>query len=649
MAFTKVCERDAYLRGCVPLAVALALAMLLCPAAHANVEPSADADSEELELLLSVLDEETTLATRTRLNRDFVPGMVSVLRGDALQALGARTVLDALSLIPGFQVLREANGSGNLSVRGITVPFNAGNTKVLLDSVALSREESGGNSAVLLLPIERVERIEVMRGPGSSIHGGFAFSGVINVITRKQDARLFVTCDSEHGASLGAHRGWSSSDGEWRGYGGIALAEHGDDAGPIGTRPDDEFSWMSAGLEGRGLSLNLHHTERDQEILPAPGLRLPSSERSTAIEARQHFVLDPSLDLEARVAWLDNDFASATTGKRFVGNRIEGRFDAFWRPLPAHHMLLSVEASHSRFERGDIRVPIAPEQALLETHVTDKNRRVLALSAQDEIELGEDLSAIVGLRWDDYDDVRTQTSPRLGLLWRAAEQHIFKFQYAEGFRAPTYWELYARGPRDTDLGFETMRTAEIGYVYRRADATARVTAFRSKIDDLIYLILPPPADGSPTSFNNVNQADSRGVELEWEQKLGNHFDLLGNLSYVDTSDTRSTSGPRGDSAVAADWIANVGAIWRPTADLSVGMRWLHVGDRAAFSGTLDGYDNVDLTVGWRPSAAPWEIQLGVRNALDDEIDYPFALPFATDSQFFAPRTYWLRLSWNFAQ
>lgn len=634
-------------RSLIPVALTAALTLLPGAAlAEAMLDESSESDAAELESLLDILDEETTIATRTRLNRDFVPGMVSVLRGDALEALGARTVLDALSLIPGFQVLREANGSGNLSVRGITVPFNAGNTKVLLDSVGLSREESGGNSAVLLLPIERVERIEVMRGPASSIHGGFAFSGVINVITRKQGGRVFASGDSLHGASLGGHGAWSSGDGEWRGFGGFSWAAHGDDAGPIGAHPDDAASWASAGLEGRGLSLTLHHTERDQDIAPAAGIRLPSGEESTAVEARQRFAVNTDLDFEARLAWLDNDFASATTGKHFAGNRIEAQFDTFWRPMPTHQMLLSVEASRSRTETGDIRVPIEPGPPLLETHISGKQRRVLALSAQDEIELGAELSAIVGLRLDDYDDVEAQTSPRLGLVWRAAEGHIFKAQYAEGFRAPTYWELYADGERDPELGFETMRTAEVGYVYRRPGATARITVFKSNIDDLIYVILPPP-EGMPTSFDNVNEARSRGVEFEWEQSLGSNLELLGNLSYVDTWDSRSTSGPQGDSAVAADWIGNLAAVWRPAAGLSLALRWLHVDDRHAYSGTLDGYDNVDLTLGWRPGSGPFEFGLGVRNALDDDINYPFALPNATLSQYFAPRTYWMRLVWNF--
>ncbi|MBD8524466.1 TonB-dependent receptor plug domain-containing protein [Pseudomarimonas arenosa] len=642
MARYLACDVEALFRGLL-LGLALTGLSMTAPAEAAN-DDAADEDSE-LASLLALLDEETTIATRTRVNRDFVPGMVTVLRGDALRALGARHVLDALSLVPGFQVLREANGSGNLSVRGITVPFNAGNTKVLLDSVGLSREESGGNSAVLLLPIERVERIEIMRGPGSSIHGGFAFAGVINVITHKQGAQVFVSGDSDSAVAAGGHIAWGRDAGNWQGYVGGALADHGEDAGPIGQHPNDEVSWATLGLQRNAFSLTLHHTDRDQYLAPVPGIRLPSGEQSTAIEARQAFQLGPRADLEARVAWLENAFASATTGKRFSGSRIEGEVDLFWRPLDAHQVLLRMEAAQSRTDLGIIRLPAAPDPALLETSVRDQQRQLLAFTIQDQIELSETVSATLGLRWDDYDDVQSQFSPRLGLVWQAAERHILKAQYAEGFRAPTYWELYPRSERDERIGFETMGSAELGYVYRRPGATARVTLFRSSTDDQIYVVLPPPP-GQPTQFDNSNRYRSRGVELEWEQNIGADFDLLANLSYADTWDSRSTSGPDGDSAVAADWIGNLAAIWRPRAGLSLALRWLYVDDRHAFSGELDGYDKLDLTLGWRRPASNWEVELGVRNALDDPIDYPFALPFSTVSQHFAPRTWWLRLHWH---
>ena len=105
--------------------------------------------------------------------------MVSVLHGEHLEAMGVKTVAEAMSLIPGIQVSLNRAGQPVLNVRGTHYPFNSGNVKVLLNAIALSRESSGINSSVLFIPIEQVDRIGVIRGPGSNIHGDFAMGGLV--------------------------------------------------------------------------------------------------------------------------------------------------------------------------------------------------------------------------------------------------------------------------------------------------------------------------------------------------------------------------------------------------------------------------------------------------------------------------------------
>jgi iron complex outermembrane receptor protein len=151
----------------------LLLSTLVSAPLFAQEQGSVD-EGAELEALLK---QETELATRTRMNHDFVPGMVTVLQGDDLEALGVRNVLEALSLVPGSSRW-DVYGSPLILVRGINFIFNSGNIKILVDSVPLNQESAGTNSSILLLPIEDVERLELMRGPGSAIHGDFAYLGL---------------------------------------------------------------------------------------------------------------------------------------------------------------------------------------------------------------------------------------------------------------------------------------------------------------------------------------------------------------------------------------------------------------------------------------------------------------------------------------
>ena len=169
------------------------------------VNSAGEEDRRELKELLAVLDEETAVATKTKMNNDYVPGMVTVLHGEQLEALGVKTVAEALAMVPGIQVARLSTGEPTVKVRGIAFPFNAGNVKVMLNSIALSRESSGINSSVLLTPLAQVDRIEVIRGPGSSIYGNFAMAGVVNIITKHPGGRLFGQAGDDESRGGGGH------------------------------------------------------------------------------------------------------------------------------------------------------------------------------------------------------------------------------------------------------------------------------------------------------------------------------------------------------------------------------------------------------------------------------------------------------------
>ncbi|NJN46326.1 MAG: Plug domain-containing protein [Candidatus Competibacteraceae bacterium] len=146
----------------------------------------ASEDEQWLEEMLQVLDESTEIATKSRLNADFVPGTVTVLHGRDLEALGMRNVWEALALIPGVMTLQrvpDAPTDIGLAIRGLATEFNY---KVLLNGVTMARDISGLPSQTLTLPIEQVERIEFIRGPGSVLYGDFAYNGVLNILTRQK-------------------------------------------------------------------------------------------------------------------------------------------------------------------------------------------------------------------------------------------------------------------------------------------------------------------------------------------------------------------------------------------------------------------------------------------------------------------------------
>ncbi|HEY9016744.1 TonB-dependent receptor [Thiomicrospira sp.] len=161
--------------------ITLSLSVAILPfQLHAN-----DSDQQAYQELMALLNAQTELVTRTKVNADYVPGSISVLRGTELMRYGVRTVKDALSMTASIEVQPNHLGQSVLVMRGLGTPYSGGTVKLMLDDVNMVNSSAGYSEGILHMPIEQVERIEVIRGAASVLHGDFAYSGVVNVISKK--------------------------------------------------------------------------------------------------------------------------------------------------------------------------------------------------------------------------------------------------------------------------------------------------------------------------------------------------------------------------------------------------------------------------------------------------------------------------------
>jgi outer membrane receptor protein involved in Fe transport len=143
------------------------------------------ANSDILELERSI-EEATEIATVSKINIDYAPSVVSVLKSEKLRALGVTKVSDALALLPGVQIHLNQLGETVSIFRGFRNPnaYLSDKIKVMLDGVAINSETYGAAGFVMDLPINIVDRIEVLRGPGSTLYGSGAFYGAVNIVTK---------------------------------------------------------------------------------------------------------------------------------------------------------------------------------------------------------------------------------------------------------------------------------------------------------------------------------------------------------------------------------------------------------------------------------------------------------------------------------
>lgn len=599
----------------------------------------AQEEDAELAALLEVLENETAIATKTRMNSDYVPGIVTVLEAEELEALGFETVWEALAMVPGMQTVRDGSATPSLIVRGIQFPFNNGNVKILIDGVPLSRESSGINSTALNLPVEAVERVEVIRGPGSVIYGDFAFMGIVNIVTRRHGTRLSLRGDTA--VQSGLARFATPPTSRWQVAGTVAALGTSDAHVHAGRRAEEERHAALVTITRGNFALNGQLLQRDiGDTTPQPGPpgpRIVADEISWALQARYGKTLAKDLVATATATLLDTRIVSGTSDyddrvKRFAA-------DLQWDRFARQSWLIGAEISDVDILTATHRPPVPNARPFT---VTGATREIVSLTVQDRIDLGERITVTAGARLDDYSDTGSRVTPRLSVVWRASDNHIVKAQYAEGFRAPTFFESYGGGTQNTDLDFEVNATTELNYVYRRPRMVARATLFHSELKDMVFGGLPGGR------FGNSRAASAGGLELEWTQQIGELVKLVANAAFVDTEDNR---GPlpltTHESEAAADWMSDLALLVRPLPKTIVSLHWNHVAERQV-SSNGDAYDAVDLTATRQDLFLHGlSARAGIKNALGDDIRYIGVRPNgAIDALVYGERTWWLGVSWK---
>jgi iron complex outermembrane receptor protein len=584
-----------------------------------------------------------------------------VLHGEQLEALGVRTVLDALSLVPGIQVSRISSGEPTVKVRGMSFPFNAGNIKVMLNSIAISRESSGINSSVLLTPVALVERIEVIRGPGSAIYGDFAMAGVVNIITRNAGGRVFAGGGDDHSRAAGGHYVYRAPESDLSLGINLSAVDDGESSA-INLKDPDEARYLAvATLQYKKFTLTAEGFTRSVEVSPGPAppgppgggppppppppggpgpVRTEQLEKVWALQGRQELSLGGA-DVDLSLGYLKNYSDTDEPSREFRGDRVSAGLDAKFSPWSGQQFLLGMNYAHSVIDHAaDIASLNAPGGTGIFSGIT---RNSYSLGLQDAISLGNRFTLTLGLRYDDYDDVGEHLTPRIAGVFQAAEHHVLKAQYSEGFRAPTFWELYRTGSANENLDFEVIKTLEFSYIYRRPRQVARLTLYHSKIDNGLL------SAGAGLPFTNGVDISTQGVELEWEQQLSNTFRWQANLSYVDTRDTRwnQPAGEEESPGIAA-WLGNLAGIWQPLPKLTATGRLLYVGERHAAGGSVAGYEIVDFTLSrtdlFRPGLS---LRCGVKNIFDHALVYTTQRPIGLSRDEYPGRTWWLQATYDF--
>ncbi len=177
---------------------------------------AADTPSAGEDLSLLYGDEESvSIATGSAKPLRLVPAVASVITARDMEEMGATTLDEALALVPGLYAGISAFNrlNPNWSIRGVST-HQTPQVLLLRDGVPITHFYNGARPNLFHLPVAGIERIEVIRGPGSAVYGADAYAGVINVITRKATGLAGAEA-GVRGGSFGRREAWGQYGGQW--------------------------------------------------------------------------------------------------------------------------------------------------------------------------------------------------------------------------------------------------------------------------------------------------------------------------------------------------------------------------------------------------------------------------------------------------
>lgn len=643
-------------------------------------------DAAKLQDLMTLLEQETELATRSGMNADFVPGMATILIGEDLMRRGVRNVGEALALVPGISEGLEMTGERQILSRGVGYGYASGNLKVLLDGVSMNVTLYATANPVLNIPIEQIERIEVVRGPGASVHGEFAFAGVIDVITRKRQRT--ISAQAMDGADRGGGGSWYWEDPQrelsasfnvlgLEGNAGVNVAEDALYAigrpalsnAPSSSNESHRYRGLFANLNWRDFFIAAKVLDDDygdyfgiNHFLPPDDERLASRQGYQSLQLGADLPLGERLSTRLRLEALryerDRDDLYVSPAEYFIDDpvymgqnyqetRYQAGVDLRWRPNDRHQLLFGLEASQTEVDEASWEWPdvFSIDYPWLDD---SRDRRILSLVVQDQYRVSEPVTLTGALRLDDYSDLSSYLSPRLAAVWRIDNENILKLQYARAFRPPTFYELeYPANGEQLDAGEIT--TYELGYILRKPTWKGRLILFRSDLTNPIIF------GDSESGYINSADARLRGIELEYEHRFGDDLRIDANLSYVDSLDRGNGRALPGGT----DLLGNLALLWRPVEPWTAALQVQYVGERERRfddnRSPVEAYATADLTLSYSSASAPGlYAHLGVKNLTDTDVRYPdqltslggVSLPYLDDYP--RPgRRWWLSVGYAF--
>jgi iron complex outermembrane receptor protein len=486
------------------------------------------------------------------------PSSVSIVTADEIKKYGYRTLADVLNSLRSFHVTYDRNYS-YLGVRGFgrTGDYNS-RFLVLVDGHRINDNvyDSVSIETGFILDIDLIDRVEVIRGPSSSLYGSNAFFGIINIVTRSGQDVHSVEVSGEAG-SFDTYKSRLSFGNRFENgiemiFSGSLFDSKGQDLFfkefdssatnngiAQGCDYDRNYSLFSK-LSYQDFTLEGDYASRTKGIPTASYETDFNDPRNRTVDEEGYVDLKYEHDFQNKLLIISHlyydiykysgDYIySGVVNKDFAKGEWWGGEVMLNKTLLDRHKFTVGAEYQVNSKQNQKNFNEDPFEMILD----DKRRsKRWALYLQDEFTILKNLILNAGIRYDHYDKFGGTTNPRLALIYSPFKKTTFKLLYGTAFRIPNVYELYYNvSPQkgNPDLKPEEITTYELVYE-QYLGKTIRLTfgGFSNKITDLIDSKIDPT--NNLLVFKNVDEIKANGFEVELEGRLNSG--LRGRISYT---------------------------------------------------------------------------------------------------------------------
>jgi vitamin B12 transporter len=527
----------------------------------------------ELPTSAQEMDDLVVTATRLATPRGELASSVTVITAEDIQRRQFRSVPQALRSVPGLHVVQTGGPGQQTSVfmRGA----NSNHTLVLIDGVEVSDPSSPAGAVDFSnLWLDNIERIEIVRGPQSTLYGSDAIGGVIQITTRRGEGKLHGAGKLEGGSDNTVNQQASAAGSTDRvnySFGVTHTDTDGDSVTPARLRngvsaEDDNYeNWTTSARLGMAVSDTLEVTVFgryiDSETDLDPELEMfgfgTTEDRDARLDQTEYLLrgeataqlLDGLWEATFSTSYTDydrknrNDRQSPTetlTRTSFDGDKLKFELKNDFYPVDAHILTLGLETEKENMDSGGF----SDFGGFFIGEETNADARNKAVYTQDQFSYGERIFGTIGMRYDDYDGFGSEVTYRVAPVYVHRQTNTrLKASVGTGFKAPTLFQTdgftpnnfgsFYRGNPDLDpeesfgweVGMEQMLWGE--------RLNFGVTWFKSDIDNLMQVVFDPSFN---STYENIDNADIQGAETFIQLRPLESLSVRLDYTYTDAED-----------------------------------------------------------------------------------------------------------------